>query len=132
VLHTDRERAESFGQDPASYDRLRPSYPSELVDELLADAPRDVLDVGCGTGIAGSLLAARGCRVLGVVLDQRMAVLARAKGLDVEISAFETWDPRGRSFDLLTCGQAWHWIDPALGLQRAAAALREHGRIALF
>lgn len=132
MLHTDRKRAESFGQDAASYDRLRPSYPDQLVQELLADGPTDVLDVGCGTGIAGALLAARGCRVLGVEPDERMAALARAKGLVVEVSAFETWDPQGRSFDLLTCGQAWHWIDPQTGLRRAAAALREGGRIALF
>ena len=132
MLHTDRKRAESFGQDAASYDRLRPSYPGQLVQELLADGPSDVLDVGCGTGIAGALLAARGCRVLGVEPDERMAALARAKGLVVEVSAFETWDPHGRSFDLLTCGQAWHWIHPETGLQRAAGALREGGRIALF
>lgn len=132
MLHTDRERAESFGQDAASYDRLRPSYPDELVRELLADAPSEVLDVGCGTGIVAALLASHGCRVLGVEPDERMAAVARAKGLVVEISAFETWEPHGRSFDLLTCGQAWHWIDPQTGLQRAAAALREGGRIALF
>ena len=81
MLHTDRKRAESFGQDAASYDRLRPSYPDQLIQELLADGPSDVLDVGCGTGIAGALLAARGCRVLGVEPDERMAALARAKGL---------------------------------------------------
>ncbi|HVM67186.1 MAG TPA: hypothetical protein VMU14_20120 [Acidimicrobiales bacterium] len=37
-----------------------------MVDGLLAGGAGDVLDVGCGTGIAGRLFAARQCSVLGV------------------------------------------------------------------
>ena len=59
-----------------------------------------MLDVGCGTGIAAALLAARGCSVLGVEVDERMAALARAKGIDVEVGRFEQWDARGRTFEL--------------------------------
>ncbi|MBO0837835.1 MAG: SAM-dependent methyltransferase, partial [Actinobacteria bacterium] len=51
--HRQRQVAESFGADAARYDRARPSYPSALVDGIVAGSPgRDVLDVGCGTGIA--------------------------------------------------------------------------------
>jgi SAM-dependent methyltransferase len=91
-----------------------------------------VLDVGCGTGIAGALLAARGCDVLGVEIDARMAAIAREKGLEVEVASFEDWDDRGRRFDLLTCGQAWHWIDPAAGAAKAARVLTGGGRIGCF
>src|SRR2546421_6640760 len=65
VIHRDRRRASSFGDDPARYDRARPSYPAELVDELMSSRPARVLDVGCGTGIASRLFAARGCEVKG-------------------------------------------------------------------
>ena len=58
--HEDRERAESFGAVAELYDRARPSYPEALIDALLAGGAERVLDVGCGTGIAGALLAARG------------------------------------------------------------------------
>jgi SAM-dependent methyltransferase len=129
VLFEDRSRAESFGAVAEQYDRARPSYPPALVDALLAGGVRSVLDVGCGTGIAGALLAARGCEVLGVDVDERMADVARAKGLQVEVARFETWDPRGREFDLVTSAQAWHWIDPRAGAARAAEALRAGGRI---
>ncbi|HEY3726424.1 MAG TPA: class I SAM-dependent methyltransferase [Solirubrobacteraceae bacterium] len=114
------------------YDRVRPSYPPALLDELLSDGAVDVLDVGCGTGIAGALLAARGCSVLGVEIDERMAELARAKGLTVEVAQFERWDDAGRRFDLITSGQAWHWIEPAAGAEKAARLLRPGGRIGLF
>lgn len=131
MLHHDRRRAESFGTDPERYDRSRPTYPDSLIDEL-SPAGKDVLDVGCGTGIAAGLLADRGGRVLGVEIDPRMAELARRKGIPVEVSSFEAWDPAGRTFDLLSAGQAWHWIEPLSGVAKAASLLRPGGRLALF
>jgi len=88
-MHDDRVRAESFGAVAQLYDRARPSYPEALINALLAGGARRVLDVGSGTGIAAALLAARGCSVLGVEVDARMAAVARAKGIDVEVGRFE-------------------------------------------
>jgi len=51
--HEYRQVAESFGADAEQYDRARPSYPGALVDRIVGGrAGLDVLDVGCGTGIA--------------------------------------------------------------------------------
>ncbi len=80
--HQARQVAESFGADAERYDRARPSYPAAMVDRIANASPgRDVLDVGCGTGIAARLFQAAGCRVLGVDPDARMAGLARRSGL---------------------------------------------------
>lgn len=132
MLFEDRSRAESFGAIAELYDRVRPSYPSALVDALLADAPRHVLDIGCGTGIVAALLAARGCEVLGVEIDERMAEVARTRAVEVEVASFEAWDPRLRVFALAVAGQAWHWIDPVAGAQKAATVLEPGGRLGLF
>jgi len=132
MLHEDRARAESFGAVAERYDRARPSYPPALIDALLASGPRTVLDVGCGTGIASILLKQRGCAVLGVEVDARMAEVARSKGIEVEVDRFEDWQPHGRRFDLVLSGQAWHWVDPHAGALRAAQALHEGGEICLF
>ena len=132
MIHEDRRRAGSFGDDAAQYDRARPTYPSELIDDVVAGAVTDVVDVGCGTGRVARLLADRGCRVTGVEPDERMAAVARDNGVDVETATFEEWDDRGRRFEALTSGQAWHWVDPERGVTKAAHVLRSGGRLAVF
>jgi SAM-dependent methyltransferase len=132
MYHRDRRRAERFGEEAERYDRARPGYPQALVDDLMAESPRTVLDVGCGTGKAGQLLVERGCRVLGLEPDPRMAAVAARRGIDGERSTFEAWGPAGRMFDLLIAAQSWHWVDPAVGPAKAGTVLRPGGRIALF
>ena len=131
--HDARQMAESFGSNPARYDRTRPRYPSALVERIVAASPGpDVLDVGCGTGIAARQFQAAGCRVLGVDPDARMAEFARHRGLEVEVATFEAWDTAGREFDAVIAGQAWHWVDPVAGAAKAAQVLRPGGRLAVF
>jgi len=131
-LHTDRARAGSFGSVARQYDRHRPAYPGALIDDLAASRPSAVLDVGCGTGKAAVALAERGLSVLGVEPDERMAEVALGHGVPVEVAEFETWDAAGRRFDLVTCADAWHWIDPARGIPKAAEVLRPGGTLARF
>jgi len=98
----------------------------------IAEAGPDVLDVGCGTGISSRLFAQAGCRVLGLDPDERMAALARGAGTEAEVATIEGWDSRGRTFDVVTAAQAWHWVDPVAGVQKAAEVLRPGGRFAVF
>ena len=126
------ERARSFGAEAERYDRARPSYPAALLDALLVEPADRVLDVGCGTGIAARLFRARGCDVLGVEPDERMAAVARNSGIRVEVAPFEGWDPAGRQFDLVTCAQAWHWLDQEVAPAKAASLLGDGGRLAVF
>src|SRR3954470_5663601 len=105
--HEHRDIAESFGTDAERYDRTRPHYPDALVERIVAACPgRDVLDVGCGTGIEARQFQATGCRVLGVEPDARMADFARGTGVEVEVATFEMWDAGGRTFDAVVSGQA--------------------------
>ncbi len=131
--HRARAMAESFGANPERYDRARPRYPPAMITAIISASPgRRVLDVGCGTGIAARQFAGAGCTVLGVEVDPRMAAFARMTGVDVEVAAFEEWDAGGRTFDVISAGMTWHWIDPAIGPQRAAEALVPGGRLAVY
>ena len=131
--HQYRQAAESFGVDPERYDRARPRYPDAMVERIVAGSPgRDILDVGCGTGIAARQFQAAGCRVLAVEPDARMADFARRSGVEVEVATFEAWESAGRTFNAVVAGQAWHWVDPVAGAAKAAQVLRPGGQLAIF
>jgi SAM-dependent methyltransferase len=131
--HQARQIAESFGADAERYDRARPRYPEALMDRIVAASPgRDVLDVGCGTGIVARQLLAAGCTVLGVDPDARMANLAQRYGIQVDVATIEAWDPAGRKFDAVVAGQTWHWVDPVAGAAKAGQVLRPGGLLAAF
>ncbi|GIJ49721.1 hypothetical protein Val02_66070 [Virgisporangium aliadipatigenens] len=70
--------------------------------------------------------------MLGVDVDSKMVEIARRQGLTAEVSAFETWDARGRTFDAVVAGQTWHWVDPVAGAAKARSVLRPGGLLALF
>jgi SAM-dependent methyltransferase len=128
------ERSQLFGQHAETYDRFRPDYPDAVIDALLGPAPAglQVLDVGCGTGIASRQIAQRGAIVLGVELAPKMAAIARGHGVDVEVAAFEGWDAAGRTFDRVTSAQAWHWLDLPIATAKAASVLRPGGQLGLI
>jgi SAM-dependent methyltransferase len=129
-----QERSRLFDQQAEAYDRFRPTYPDAVIDELLGPVPvgLEVLDVGCGTGIASRQMARCGAKVLGVELAPRMAEIARGHGVEVEIAAFEGWDAAGRTFDRVTSAQAWHWLDLPIATAKACSVLRPGGRLGLI
>jgi SAM-dependent methyltransferase len=128
------ERSRLFDQEAERYDRCPPRYPDVVIDALLGPEPSrlEVLDVGCGTGIAARPMAERGAKVLGVELAPRMAEVAFRQGIDVEIGAFEEWDAAGRRFDRVTSAQAWHWLDMPAATAKAASLLRPNGILGLI
>ncbi len=126
---------------PDLYDRIRPTYPNELIADLgditHLDEGSAVLEIGCGTGQATRSLAALGCSVTAVEPGSGMVALARARmsafaNVEVEKSNFEEWDDRGRRFDVIVAASSWHWVDPSIGWQRAHDVLRPGGWMALL
>ncbi|MCU1280334.1 MAG: SAM-dependent methyltransferase [bacterium] len=126
-----------FDRDPAAYEAVRPGYPAALVDDVIALSrlPRDgrILEVGCGTGQATRLFAARGCRITAVEPGPALAAATRAKvpGADVRVGRFEEL-PLEREYALVMSATAWHWIDPLRGYARAHDLLLPGGVLALF
>ncbi|ORB48109.1 SAM-dependent methyltransferase [Mycobacteroides saopaulense] len=132
LTYTDRRRAESFGGVADSYDRYRPRYPQAFIDELVPTGSRPrILDVGAGTGIASTQLTAAGAQVTAVEPDARMAQVAAAKGIDVEVASYEDWEPSGRSFEMVLFAESFHWVQPQLALEKTLGILRPGGRLVL-
>ena len=131
-LFTNRERANSFGGAAQNYDTYRPRYPDRLIDDVLAPDAHRVLEAGAGTGIASMQMVERGADVLAVEPDTRMAAVAQAKGITVELATFEDWDPAGRRFDRVVFAASFHWVDPAVALPKIRGILDEGGKLALI
>jgi cyclopropane fatty-acyl-phospholipid synthase-like methyltransferase len=136
----DRPLRATFDEDAERYDRARPGYPAELFDDLAAFAalrPGDrVLEIGPGTGQATVPLAERGYRIVAVELGAQLAAVARrnlAAFPDVEVvdAAFEDWAAPAEPFDAVFAATAFHWIEPGVALERAAAALAPQGALAV-
>ncbi|MGH9209522.1 MAG: class I SAM-dependent methyltransferase [Acidimicrobiales bacterium] len=136
-----QERRLVFGEDAERYDRARPSYPGALIDDLVGWVGTDAraVDVGCGTGKATRLLAERGMTGVGVEAHPAMAATARRNlapmsGWRVDGSDFEAWSPRASDVpvDLVTSAQAWHWVEPSVGLRKAHDLLRPGGWMAMW
>lgn len=132
MKHLDRKRAEGFGLFASQYDRTRPSYAAEFIDWLSANGTGYVLDIGTGTGQVAQLLQEAGWKVVGIEPDARMANVAHTHQLDVIVTTFEQWSPTIGNFDLITAGTSWHWIDPAIGYDKAASLLKAGGKLAIF
>ncbi|AEM84447.1 class I SAM-dependent methyltransferase [Streptomyces violaceusniger] len=129
-----------FDEDAELYDRARPGYPPELFDDLTEMAGtgpgRRVLEVGAGTGKATLPLAERGCRITAVELGADMAAVARRnlagfETVEIVTADFETWPMPEEPFDAVVSATAFHWIDPAVRLVKAADALRPGGALAV-
>ncbi|GAB4003155.1 hypothetical protein GCM10029992_43670 [Glycomyces albus] len=48
---THAEMARSFGRAADLYNASRPTYPDEALRWMCGDVPRDVADIGAGTGL---------------------------------------------------------------------------------
>ncbi|MFD8109700.1 class I SAM-dependent methyltransferase [Streptomyces microflavus] len=130
-----------FDEDAELYDRARPGCPPGPYDDLAelagAGPGSRVLEVGCGTGQATVELAARGCRITAVEAGPRMAAIARrnlAGGAEAEVvtARFESWPLPPEPYDAVVSATAFHWIDPAVRMTRAADALLPGGTEEFF
>jgi SAM-dependent methyltransferase len=138
-----RRYGQVFDAVAAEYDRHRPAYPDELVDQACRIAgigPGDrVLEVGCGTGQLTRGLLARGLHV--TALEPGANLIARAarnlagKGAGaVEFVHAKLEDaslPRER-FQAVFSASAFHWVDPAVSWRKVADALVPGGTLALI
>ena len=124
----------------AGFDSHRPSPPPALLDVLCLEAqverPSLVVDFGSGTGLSTRVWADRAAEVVGVEASPEMRAQAEAATSAenvrfVQAFAQETGLP-DRVADLVTCSQAFHWMEPDPTLAEAARILRPGGVFAAY
>jgi ubiquinone/menaquinone biosynthesis C-methylase UbiE len=144
-----RQRADHasayFRENAAQWDQIRSLYIDEreveaaLVDIIAGADPRDLLDIGTGTGRMLEVLAPRVERALGI--DQSREMLAAAR-VNLERAGLENGLVRlgdmyrlalpDNSFDAAVVHQVLHYADrPAAAIAEAARVLRPNGLLVI-
>jgi SAM-dependent methyltransferase len=100
---------------------------------LAGDEPRDVVDLGAGTGKLTRGLLALGQRVTAVEpLPEMLAELRRAApAARAVLGSAEQIPLPAAAADVVVAGQAFHWFDHAEALPEIARGLRPGGLLAL-
>jgi SAM-dependent methyltransferase len=137
-----RYRKDLFEGTAEYYDRFRPPYPSELVNDLRDRVPLDatsrVLDLACGTGQIAFALAADVAEVWAVDQEAEMIELVARKAQRLELSNVHTIAaaaeavPLDGRFDLVAIGNAFHRLDRDAVARRLVAHLSDRGCVALL
>jgi ubiquinone/menaquinone biosynthesis C-methylase UbiE len=137
----ERRYGKVFDEIAAEYDRRRPAYPDELVDQacqLAGIGSGDhVLEVGCGSGQLTRALVARGLHVTALEPGKSLIALARqnlASAGEVEFVNAQFEDallPR-EQFEAVFSASAFHWVDPKVSWQKTADVLVPGGTLALI
>lgn len=123
-----------FGSVAATYQDIRPGYPTSLADDIKryhGRPPRTVTEIGAGTGKGTEVLLALGGELTCIEPDPRMAA-SLPPSAEVFIGTFEDWVAPQGGVDVLACALAWHWADEATRVGRAIEALAPGGTLAIF
>lgn len=91
-------------------ERLRPAL--DLIARIPHEAPKLVVDLGCGAGNALPVLAARfpGARVMGVDGSAAMLAKAAAAGFATTQADISSWKPEAPA-DVIFSNAALQWLD---------------------
>ncbi|MBO0769564.1 MAG: class I SAM-dependent methyltransferase [Solirubrobacterales bacterium] len=136
----DQARRTSFGAVAEQYHASRPSYPPEMVDDVIiyagAKPGTRAVEVGAGTGIATKLFADRGLEIDAIEPSAEMANVAAKQATTNKVhfrsESFEDADLKPDAYKLVYSAQAWHWVEPLTAEKQAARALRSGGALACF
>ena len=128
----------------SSYDRVRPTPPSALLDLLTqvigTPHPALVVDLGSGTGLSSAIWGERAERVIGIEPNADMRKEATHKvenhpyAVHIEYRegfAHQTGLP-DECADIVTAAQAFHWMEPTATLAEIARILRPGGLFAAY
>ena len=139
-VHLSRYYADQFLETSvAQAYHYRPEYPPEtfdLLDELIVDEPRRVLDIGCGTGFIARNLVDKADTVDAVDMSAAMIETGRllTNGGHPHLNwIHSTVEDAALSppYALVTAGQSLHWMDWEITLARVGRMLTGNGCLAI-
>lgn len=135
------EKRLTFNESPESYERLRPKYPENLIEDIIKysalSIDSKILEIGPGTGQITFPFAKRGYHITGIEIGENLFRYLQKKlinysNVSIINNSFEEWDSKDNNFDLVISAQAFHWIDPKISYPKVAKLLKSKGKLALI
>lgn len=132
---------ETFDTVSKEYDQVRLHYPIKMYRTILKYQPISkhdpLLEIGIGTGQGTEYFAKRNNPI--TAIDPGKALLTIAKDNLKKYSkikylntSFEKARIKKNHFALVYSSQAFHWVNPKVGVQKVYEALRGDGALAFF
>jgi len=131
----------TFNTDPKNYDDLRPTYVSQMFNDIIEyshlNEKMSALEISIGTGQASLPFLKKGCHLTAVELGQDLAEFSRQKfktykNFNIINGDFEHTDLYEKSYDLIYSATAFHWIPIDLGVPKVKTLLKSGGVFAWF
>ena len=136
-----KHESEQFDQTADYYDLYRPSYPKQVIQQLVEGAHLDkqskVLEIGAGSGKATELIKDYGFSIKCVEIGESLVQEGRKKfckdkNITFECTRFEEMQDTGERYDAIMAAQSFHWIPQPVGFEKCALFLKKGGYLALM
>lgn len=139
--YTSEQRKNWYSEIADAYNKTRPRYPQQLINRVieLAELPSDanILEIGCGPGIATVPFAELGFSMLCLEPSQSACQLARQNcatypSVKIKNQTLEEWELEAEKFNAVLAATSFHWVSPEIRYQKTAAALQDKGYLILL
>jgi SAM-dependent methyltransferase len=143
-LYSGKELAQRkiwYSDAARSYDRTRPQYPQDKIDQLISltslTQNSRILEIGCGPATATVSFASIGCPIVCLEPNPNFYSLAchncqSYPQIEIINTSLEEWQLETSRFDVVFSATAFHWIPAAIGYPKVAAALKDDGYFILL
>jgi trans-aconitate methyltransferase len=142
TVYVHKPKTEPYKGIAAEYDKTRPSYPDELVRDVISKTNLSVnsaiLEIGAGTGKATVQFAEKGFAIHAIELGPEMAEICKNKCMlypkvTIDIASFEEWKNKNDTkYNLIFSAQTFHWLESDVKYKKCHELLNDGGYLALF
>ncbi len=120
----------NFGVLSGEYDQVRRGYPQEVFDYLHSKTQeeKNLLDIGCGTGISTRQLKGAGFNVVGIDMDSGMIEKAKAHGgIEYVVAPANKLPFNDSEFDIVAAFTSFHWFTDDVSVAEIKRVLKTGG-----
>ena len=125
--------------------RFRPTHPKEVYDKIKSFTDRHgiqlelAVDIGCGSGQSTFQLSPLCQQVVGTDISPAQIECAQQSpdnktisNVEFKVASADQLPFPDGSVSMVTCGQAWHWLEPASVNPEILRVLKRPGCVAIY